>query len=187
MRDAVSPNRVRQMTHYVASRLCNQHSGPGIPHAQLPYMKLIAWGAAAVCVGVIAVVFDHSASTPLLRAQEIGKLEQQQVIPSLDGPTLFITYCAVCHGQAADGHGPMAAILKTTVPDLTKIGRRNGGVFPLDRVQNIIAGTESSGLGHGTRQMPVWGPLFSQITSDRDYGKVRLYNVAKYLESIQKQ
>lgn len=74
----------------------------------------------------------------------------------------------------------MAPILKTAVPDLTKIGKRNGGVFPLARVENIIAGTESSGLGHGTRKMPVWGPLFSQITSDRDYGKVRLYNLAKY-------
>lgn len=53
----------------------------------------------------------------------------------------------------------MAAILKTAVPDLTSIAKRNGGVFPLVRIQNIIAGTESSGLGHGTRQMPVWGPL----------------------------
>jgi hypothetical protein len=81
----------------------------------------------------------------------------------------------------------MAPILKTAVPDLTKIAKRNWGVFPLERVENIIAGTEPSGLGHGTREMPIWGPLFSQITSDRDYGKVRLYNLAKYLESIQKK
>lgn len=80
----------------------------------------------------------------------------------------------------------MARILKTPAPDLTKIAKRNGGMFPLQRVENVIAGTESNGLGHGTRKMPVWGPLFSEITSDRDYGKVRLHNVAKYLESIQK-
>jgi hypothetical protein len=49
-------------------------------------------------------------------------------------------------------------------------------VFPAERVENVITGTEPSVLGHGTREMPVWGPLFSQITSDRDYGKVRLYN-----------
>jgi hypothetical protein len=55
-------------------------------------------------------------------------------------------------------------------------------MFPLQRVENVIAGAESSGLGHGTREMPVWGPLFSEITSDRDYGKVRLHNVAKYLQ-----
>jgi mono/diheme cytochrome c family protein len=97
-----------------------------------------------------------------------------------------MTYCVVCHGQAADGSGPMARILKTPVPDLTTIAKRNGGAFPLTHVENVIAGTERSGLGHGTREMPVWGPLFSQITSDRDYGKLRLYNVAKYLEEIQK-
>jgi mono/diheme cytochrome c family protein len=121
-----------------------------------------------------------------LRAQQANTPGQQHVIPSLDGPTLFTTYCAICHGQAADGHGPMARILKTPVPNLTEIAKRNGGVFPFERIENISAGTESSGLGHGTRQMPIWGPLFSEITSDRDYGKVRLYNISKYLESIQK-
>ncbi|MBV8903411.1 MAG: c-type cytochrome [Acidobacteriia bacterium] len=104
----------------------------------------------------------------------------------MDGRTLYGTYCAVCHGTAADGHGPMADVLKVRVPDLTEITRRNGGVFPLTRVQRIIDGAEPSGLGHGTRKMPIWGLLFSQVTSDRDYGKVRLYNLAKYLQSIQK-
>lgn len=113
--------------------------------------------------------------------------QAQHVIPALDGPTLYLSYCAVCHGRAADGHGPMAPILKSPVPDLTGIAKRNGGVFPLARVERIIAGTESSNLAHGTREMPVWGPVFSEITFDRDYGKVRLHNVAKYLESIQKQ
>lgn len=140
-----------------------------------------------ICAASIALAFGYSSLKPPVQAQDMQTAGQQQVIPSLNGPTLFTTYCAVCHGQAADGHGPMAAILKTTVPDLTRIAKQNGGVFPLERVENIIAGTESSGLGHGTRQMPVWGPLFSQITSDRDYGKVRLYNVAKYIESIQQQ
>lgn len=150
-------------------------------------MKLKGWQAAALCIATAALLGECSIFVASLRAQETNAPAQQHVIPSVDGPTLFMTYCAVCHGQAADGRGPMAQILKTAVPDLTKIANRNGGVFPLTRVQNIIAGTESSGLGHGTRQMPVWGPLFSQITSDRDYGKVRLYNVAKYLQSIQKQ
>jgi mono/diheme cytochrome c family protein len=149
-------------------------------------MRLQSWGTAALCIAMIAVLSEYSIFVPRLRAQEANR-QEQHVIPALDGPTLFMTYCAVCHGRAAGGHGPMAPILKTAVPDLTKIAKRNGGVFPLKRVENIIAGTESSGLGHGTRQMPVWGPLFSQITSDRDYGKVRLYNLAKYLESIQKQ
>jgi mono/diheme cytochrome c family protein len=150
-------------------------------------MRLKSWGTAALCIATITLIPEYSTFVPSLRAQEANRQEQQHVIPALDGPTLFMTYCVVCHGRAADGRGPMAPILKTAVPDLTKIAKRNGGVFPLARVQNIIAGTEPSGLGHGTREMPVWGPLFSEITSDRDYGKVRLYNLAKYLESIQKK
>ena len=137
-----------------------------------------------------AIVFLFGVPTflaSLQAQQDSANSSAQHVIPSLDGLTLYTTYCAVCHGQAADGRGPMAPILKTSVPDLTVIAKRNGGVFPLERVENIIAGTETSGLGHGTRRMPIWGPLFSQITSDRDYGKVRLYNLAKYLEGIQKK
>jgi len=110
----------------------------------------------------------------------------EHVIPSLDGPVLYMTYCAVCHGKQANGDGPMAPVLKARVPNLTEIAKRNGGTFPFERVQKRIEGSESAGLGHGTREMPVWGPIFSQVTSDRDFGKVRIYNVTKYLQSIQK-
>jgi mono/diheme cytochrome c family protein len=105
----------------------------------------------------------------------------------LDGAQLFSQYCAVCHGVRATGNGPMAAALKTKVPDLTMIAPRNGGTFPLDRVQTVISGDNLPGLSHGTREMPVWGPVFSQDISDRDYGKLRAYNIAKYLESLQKK
>jgi mono/diheme cytochrome c family protein len=112
--------------------------------------------------------------------------ETGHLIPSLDGPTLYLTYCAVCHGKTGGGNGPMASVLKTQVPNLTQIAKRNGGVFPFARVQKIIEGTESIGLGHGTRDMPIWGPIFSRVADDRDYGKVRIYSLTKYLESIQK-
>ena len=80
----------------------------------------------------------------------------------------------------------MAPALKMKVPDLTLIAKRNRGEFPLDRVQTVIAGEKQTGLSHGSREMPVWGPIFSQDISDRDYGKMRIYNVAKYLEGLQK-
>lgn len=134
---------------------------------------LIISGLSGLCVGQ----GQNSAQRP----------ETQQLIPSLDGATLFVTYCAVCHGKAADGRGPMASILKTPVPNLTEIAKRNRGTFSLERVEATIAGTEESGLGHGTREMPIWGPIFSQVTTDQDFGKVRIYNLAKYLESIQKK
>ena len=38
---------------------------------------------------------------------------------------------------------------------------------------------------HGSREMPVWGPIFSQVEADVDRGPVRMKNLVKYLESIQ--
>lgn len=145
--------------------------------------------ATTLASGVFIFAGGFAALTPKWAAQaQIPGCDpqSQRLIPSLDGPTLYVTYCAVCHGQDATGHGPMASILKTPVPDLTRIAKHNGGAFPFERVADVIDGTRLSGLGHGTSEMPIWGPIFSQITSDRDYGRVRLYNLTKYLETIQK-
>ena len=125
-------------------------------------------------------------SIALLLLAAAMTLPAQTTIPPLDGLKLFNQYCAACHGASATGGGPVAPALKMKVPDLTLIARRNRGEFPLDRVQTMIAGGKLTGLSHGAREMPVWGPIFSQDISDRDYGKLRLYNVAKYLEGLRK-
>lgn len=79
----------------------------------------------------------------------------------------------------------MAKSLKVAPPDLTRISTRNRGVFPTARLQRIISGEEQLPAGHGTREMPVWGPIFSQIAWDQDLGRVRVYNLAKYIEGMQ--
>jgi hypothetical protein len=79
----------------------------------------------------------------------------------------------------------MAASLKTPPADLRRIAARNGGVFPLARVQRVITGEEALPAGHGTRQMPLWGPVFSQIAWDQDLGRVRVNNLARYIEKMQ--
>jgi mono/diheme cytochrome c family protein len=103
---------------------------------------------------------------------------------SLEGPALFATYCAVCHGDNGKGGGPMARVLTTAPPDLTHIWMRHGGRFSLEQVQKIIAGETEVGA-HGTSEMPLWGPIFSQGIWDQDLGRTRIYNLAKYLEKIQ--
>jgi Cytochrome c len=136
---------------------------------------------------IVAALLFGFASLPAIKAQTRVPIPGTgHVTPSIDSPTLYVTYCAVCHGSNGEGHGPMEPILSVQIPNLTNIAKRNGGVFPLKRVQRIIAGEKESGLGHGTRQMPIWGPIFSQVTMDQDFGKVRIYNLARYLESIQK-
>jgi mono/diheme cytochrome c family protein len=108
----------------------------------------------------------------------------QTLIRSVEGPDLFRAYCASCHGKDGRGNGPAAPSLKATVPDLTLIAKRNGGKFPEARVRRIIMG-EGMIASHGSREMPVWGPIFHQVESDVDRGPVRLDNLVKYLQSIQ--
>src|ERR1700690_3282385 len=40
------------------------------------------------------------------------------------------------------------------------------GTFPLKRIARIISGEEQLSSGHGTREMPVWGPFFSRVDID---------------------
>jgi len=108
------------------------------------------------------------------------------LIHSLQGPDLYRSYCASCHGLDAQGNGPAAPALIAKVPDLTTIARKNGGVFPRDRVRRIIAGDEGI-TAHGTHEMPVWGRIFHQVEEDRDYGNIRLQNLAEYLQSLQRK
>lgn len=79
----------------------------------------------------------------------------------------------------------MAKSLKVPPPDLTRLAMRNGGSFPMARIQRIISGEEPRPAGHGTREMPVWGPIFSQIAWDQDLGRVRVNNLARYIEGMQ--
>jgi mono/diheme cytochrome c family protein len=108
-----------------------------------------------------------------------------RLIDSVDGPALYTAYCAVCHGTDARGGGPMATSLKVPPSDLTRIAARNGGVFPQAIVEKIISGEEQVPGGHGTRAMPVWGPIFSQVAWDQDLGRLRLHNLATYIERLQ--
>jgi len=81
---------------------------------------------------------------------------------SRSGEQLFEQFCTSCHGAKGRGDGPVASSLKVEVPDLTLIARRNGGVFPRDRVEKIIDGRFVIGA-HGTRTMPIWGERFGEV------------------------
>jgi len=131
-------------------------------------------------VGALALLVSSSfAQNPKEQDQSA------RLINSLQGAELYKAYCAVCHGSDAKGNGPMSKSLRSAPPGLTRIAARNGGSFPLVRVRNVISGEEALGAGHGTREMPVWGPIFSQVGQDQDFGRVRIDNLARYLESLQ--
>ena len=111
--------------------------------------------------------------------------QETKLIDSIQGADLYKAYCASCHGLDAKGAGPMAVSLKVAPLDLTRISIRNGGTFPLTRVQKIISGEVQPSSGHGSSAMPVWGPIFSKVTRDVDLGRVRIDNLARYLRDIQ--
>src|ERR1700676_3004498 len=96
--------------------------------------------------------------------------QEKQLLDSFKGPELFKAYCATCHGKDAKGNVPVAASLRIAPPDLTRIAVRNGGAFPFLLVQKIISGEQQPPTTHGTREMPVWGPIFSEVTWDQDLG-----------------
>lgn len=119
------------------------------------------------------------------QAQNTQSHESTRLIDSIQGPALYAAYCTVCHGKDGKGGGPLAKSLKVALPDLTRVAMRNGGKFPMARIQRIISGEEPLPAGHGTREMPVWGPIFSQVAWDQDLGRVRVDNVARYIEGMQ--
>jgi len=141
--------------------------------------------AVLAAAGMIALSSFGIVRAQSKQADKQSSADSVKLIDSIQGPNLYKEYCAVCHGPSAKGDGPMAMFLKTAPSDLTRISSRNGGMFPLAKVRRIIAGEDALAAGHGTRQMPVWGPIFSQVAWDQDLGRVRVDNLAKYLESLQ--
>ena len=113
--------------------------------------------------------------------------QYEQLIYSVRGPDLYRAHCAACHGPDGKGNGPAAVALKARPADLTVLAKNNGGKFPAERVQKFISGDDPSLASHGSREMPVWGPIFHQIEEDQDFGNVRLQNLVKYLQTIQQK
>lgn len=101
-------------------------------------MKRIALGAA---FGVALVL-----STPASAAEDTGA-------------RLYFNHCAACHGDDAEGAGPVAASMRVSVPNLRTLAQRNGGVFPVESVTAYVDGRDMK-AAHGDRQMPVWGDVF---------------------------
>lgn len=103
------------------------------------------------------------------------------------GPQLFRTYCASCHGVTGHGDGPIAGEFRKIPPDLTKYSARNGGVFPSERLREIIDGRGVP--AHGNREMPVWGDAF-RTGRDRlstEEVRARIDAIVAYLKAIQER
>lgn len=110
---------------------------------------------------------------------------KRQLMDSIQGQALYQEYCAVCHGEDARGRSSRSGTLGVAPPDLTHIAMRNGGRFPINEVQTIISG-ESEAWPYATREMPLWGQVFSESPLDKTIARDRIHDLAEYLITIQR-
>lgn len=101
------------------------------------------------------------------------------------GKTEYQSSCGSCHGIGGKGDGPVSKELKTPPADLTVLAKNNNGVFPYDRVYQMIDGRNTSIAAHGTREMPVWGYQFGPPEAFQF--KKRILAVIDYLKTIQEK
>jgi mono/diheme cytochrome c family protein len=113
-----------------------------------------------------------------------------QDVSGYSGAELYKRFCASCHGIAGHGDGPVAAALKSEVPDLTFLVRHEGLPFPAEQVRRIIDGRKIY-AAHGVRSMPVWGREFSNAAANEPESKAAdttalIDRLVEYLRSIQR-
>lgn len=137
---------------------------------------------AAVFLAVFLAALFH----PPASGQITGQKNPPLVISSTSGRDLFEFYCATCHGRDGTGGGPVAPVLKAPLPDLTTIAMRNGGTFPKAQVESFVSGDQDRPApAHGSKDMPVWGPIFRALDPGDTVNKIRIANIVRYLESMQ--
>jgi mono/diheme cytochrome c family protein len=106
----------------------------------------------------------------------------------ISGKQLYVSYCAMCHATDAKGGGPFSPQLKVWPPDLTQLAKKNNGTYPAMHVSEMIDGEFGKVSAHGSREMPIWGPVFRTMAhGHNDSAQVRIGNVVKYLESLQQK
>ncbi len=105
----------------------------------------------------------------------------------------FRNSCASCHGEEGRGAGFLTRIFRGVDPgDLTQISKNNEGIFPLEKVFEVIDGRKEV-AAHGERKMPVWGDRYmNQVATRHGPGPVtdmvvrnRVLELVYFIQSIQ--
>ena len=76
------------------------------------------------------------------------------------GKSLYLNFCASCHGLKGNGDGPVASELKNKPRDLTTLRSDLGAAFTPETIKTLIDG-RSMPRAHGLPEMPIWGEWFS--------------------------
>lgn len=137
-----------------------------------PYLALVA-------------ALTLASPAPLLSQQaKIKKVPAPYTSPA-SGKDMYMAYCASCHGTHAKGDGPAAGALKIPPSDLTTLAQKNNSKFPSNHVAAVLSGEEEV-TAHGSKDMPVWGPVFLRISQGHATEvRQRISNLSRYIESLQ--
>lgn len=136
--------------------------------------------ALGICASIVATTVGTASF-----AQETGGFKAD--------PTEFLNSCASCHGKDGKGAGFLTRVFKGVDPgDLTKLAANNDGVFPSDRVFDVIDGRGEI-EAHGDRKMPVWGDRYMNSEMTRNGPdeinefrvRTRIRELSHFLQSIQ--
>ena len=104
------------------------------------------------------------------------------------GRTLYLRYCASCHGRDGRGDGPVAPSLGEKPIDLTRFAANRGGEFPLLALCEAIDGTRTV-RAHGVSEMPVWGEVFQSDPASPLEQQIlaggRVIAIARYVRTLQ--
>jgi mono/diheme cytochrome c family protein len=136
--------------------------------------------------GVLVILLFSGLAVGQTGAEKKGATPSQN--EPISGKQLYVSYCAMCHGTDATGGGPFSTQLKVWPPDLTQLANKNNNTYPVMRVSEMIDGEFGKASAHGSREMPIWGPVFRAMAhGHNDSAQLRISNVVKYLESLQKK
>jgi len=152
-------------------------------------MRAAYWKAVAALAGALSlsVAVQTAPQAPAAEQKPAPTVKRvtAQPISSVQGKDSFESYCAVCHGKTGKGDGPAAPAMKTPVADLTMIAKKTGGKFNAVAVKEMIKGADREMAAHGSKDMPIWGPVFRSFQGDPNIAELRVNNLASYIESIQ--
>jgi len=143
--------------------------------------KLIWIFTALIVFACAAAAQDQTQSQPETGIKHVPIKSTSPV----SGKEMYTAYCAVCHGTDGKGGGPAASALKVPPTNLTLLSKNNGGKFPSLKVTASVHG-ESALPAHGSKEMPIWGSLFWNMSGGRQSEvQQRVANLTKYIETLQ--
>ena len=147
-------------------------------------MRVIKFIGLAVALAMLFSLAIAQQAAPAQNAPAVKHVPIKNTSPN-DGKSMFDNYCAVCHGKDGKGTGPAASALKATPTDLTALAKNAGGKYPAPHVASVIRG-QATTTAHGSKDMPVWGPLFSSISQGHEAQvQQRITNLVEYVGTLQ--